>query len=174
MTAMSERSGVSKKSEMLCWPIRKRYLKIGIKERDGTVSREEFQVKVGILRQGFKTELEEAVLLLGSPKEKRPLAKTLGTCKELLKWESALWTFARHLGVEPTNNAAEQALRPAVIWTAQFRQSVGSGQSICSTLLTVITTLNVQGQDVLEFLTKFARHLVLLADALFTPCQSPP
>jgi hypothetical protein len=39
-------------------------------ERDGTVSREEFQVKVGILRQGFKTELEEAVLLLGSPKRK--------------------------------------------------------------------------------------------------------
>jgi hypothetical protein len=42
------------------------------RERDGTVSREEFQVKVGILRQGFKTELEEAVLLLGSPKRKNP------------------------------------------------------------------------------------------------------
>jgi transposase len=31
LTAMSERSGCQKKSEMLCWPIRKRYLKIGIK-----------------------------------------------------------------------------------------------------------------------------------------------
>jgi transposase IS66 family protein len=34
----------------------------------------------------------------------------------LLTHEAALWTFVREAGVEPTNNAAEQALRPAVIW----------------------------------------------------------
>jgi hypothetical protein len=28
----------------------------------------------------------------------------------------ALWTFVREENVEPTNNAAEQALRPAVLW----------------------------------------------------------
>jgi transposase len=27
-----------------------------------------------------------------------------------------LWTFVRVDGVEPTNNAAERALRPALLW----------------------------------------------------------
>src|SRR5438034_9851842 len=38
-------------------------------------------------------------------------AKTAGVCAEVLKLEEALWTFARQEGVEPTNNAAERALR---------------------------------------------------------------
>ena len=37
-------------------------------------------------------------------------------CAEILKVEAALWTFARVEGLEPTNNAAERALRPAVLW----------------------------------------------------------
>ena len=35
---------------------------------------------------------------------------------QLLEGDEALWTFARVEGVEPTNNAAERALRTAVIW----------------------------------------------------------
>jgi len=42
--------------------------------------------------------------------------KAAGLCRELTKWWSALWTFARVDGVEPTNNVAERALRPAVLW----------------------------------------------------------
>jgi Transposase IS66 family len=34
----------------------------------------------------------------------------------LLKLETALWLFVRVDDVEPTNNAAERAIRPAVIW----------------------------------------------------------
>ena len=158
LTAMSERSGVSKEIGDALLAYQKALFEDWYQVRDGTVSREEFQVKVGILRQGFKTELEEAVLLLGSPKEKSPLAKTLGTCKELLKWESALWTFARHLGVEPTNNAAEQALRPAVIWRRlSFGSQSEAGSQFVARILTVITTLNVQGRDVLEFLTQVCK-----------------
>jgi transposase len=33
--------------------------------------------------------------------------KTEGTCRDILKRRQALWTFVRHEGVEPTNNAAE-------------------------------------------------------------------
>jgi transposase len=40
--------------------------------------------------------------------------KAVGLCRELTKWWPALWTFARVDGVEPTNNGAERALRPAV------------------------------------------------------------
>jgi hypothetical protein len=36
-------------------------------------------------------------------------------CRDLDKWWAVLWTFARRDGVEPTNNVAERALRPAVM-----------------------------------------------------------
>ena len=42
--------------------------------------------------------------------------KAAGLCRDLSKWSPALWTFARVEGVEPTNNGAERALRPAVLW----------------------------------------------------------
>ncbi len=39
-----------------------------------------------------------------------------GIARNLLKAWPALWTFANHPGVEPTNNHAERALRGAVIY----------------------------------------------------------
>jgi 5,5'-dehydrodivanillate O-demethylase len=42
--------------------------------------------------------------------------KAAGLYRELTQWWAALWTLARVEGVEPTNNAAERALRPAVLW----------------------------------------------------------
>lgn len=41
-----------------------------------------------------------------------------GFCRELLALWPALWAFAEREGVEPTNNGAEQDLRPAVLWRA--------------------------------------------------------
>ena len=43
-------------------------------------------------------------------------AKTAGTCRELLRREVSLFLFAFVSGVEPTNNAAERALRHGVLW----------------------------------------------------------
>jgi hypothetical protein len=34
------------------------------------------------------------------------------TCREILKLRQALGTFVLHAGMEPTNNAAERAIRP--------------------------------------------------------------
>ena len=45
-----------------------------------------------------------------------PDRKAAALCRELDKWWAALWTFARTEGAEPTNNGAERALRPAVLW----------------------------------------------------------
>jgi transposase len=39
-----------------------------------------------------------------------------GLSTELLAHWGALWTFSQVEGVEPTNNGAERALRPAVLW----------------------------------------------------------
>src|SRR5512144_839022 len=41
-------------------------------------------------------------------------AATARTCQHLLDLKEALWTFVDTPGVEPTNNAAEQALRAHV------------------------------------------------------------
>jgi len=158
LTAMTERSGASEEIGTALLGYQKTLFEDWYQVRDGTLSREDFQARVRTLQTLFKGELEEAVGLLGSPKEKSPLAKTLGTCKELLKWESSLWTFADHPGVEPTNNAAEQALRPAVIWRRlSFGSQSEAGSQFVARILTVMTTLNVQGRDVLEFLTLACR-----------------
>jgi transposase len=155
LTAMTERTGVSKEIGEVLLVHEEVLFELWYQVRDGTLSRAAFQVQVCILRQSFKTELEQAVKLINSPNEKSPLAKTLGTCQELLKWEGALWTFAFEEGVEPTNNAAEQALRPAVIWRRlSFGSQSAAGSEFVARILTVITTLKVQGRDVLEFLTQ--------------------
>src|SRR5262249_50465232 len=42
--------------------------------------------------------------------------KTAATCRMLLAGEEHMWTFLRVRRIEPTNNAAERALRHAVLW----------------------------------------------------------
>ena len=67
--------------------------------RDGTLA----QTSVACDRRPIRREVErllEAGQTCGVP-------KTAGTCRELLKVRQAWWTFVRHEGVEPTNNAAE-------------------------------------------------------------------
>jgi transposase len=41
--------------------------------------------------------------------------ETPGMCRGILRTEPAMWTFVEREGIEPTNNAAERAVRPAVI-----------------------------------------------------------
>ena len=51
--------------------------------------------------------------------------RTGNACKALLDAESMLWRFLETPGIELTNNTAERALRPYVIWrkTSFFTQS---------------------------------------------------
>jgi len=80
--------------------------------------------------------------------------KAIGLCESLLKLEPALWTFLTVAGVEPTNNAAEQALRPAVLWRkGSFgTQSVG-GNLFVTRLLSVAATCKQQQRSLLDYLT---------------------
>jgi transposase len=86
-------------------------------------------------------------------KERTPWAQTVRTCQQLLLRKEALWTFLEVQGIEPTNNAAERALRQSVI---QRKISLGvqsaSGAICRSRLLTVTTTLRQQGRDTWQFL----------------------
>ena len=85
--------------------------------------------------------------------QKSPDWKAAGLCRELTKWWPALWTFARVEGVEPTNNVAERALRPAVLWrTGSFGSDSEAGSRFAERLLTVVLTCRQQGRPLLAFL----------------------
>lgn len=123
--------------------------------RDGTLSHQLFIAAVGQLRLGLIAQLEAAVNLPIGSQEKTPLAKTLRTCANILAIESALWTFVYTPGVEPTNNAAERALGPAVIWKhTSFGSQSQAGSEFVARMLTVNATLKAQHRSVLDFLTQ--------------------
>ena len=80
--------------------------------------------------------------------------KTEGTCRELLKLRQALWTFVRHPEVEPTNHAAERAIRPGVLWrTGSFGTQRADGSRCVEAMMTMVATLTQQRRHVLTYLT---------------------
>lgn len=78
-----------------------------------------------------------------------------GLSHELLAHWDALWTFVRVEGVEPTNNRAEQALRPAVLWRKGcFGAHSAEGNRFVERILTVSATCTQQNRHLLSFLTE--------------------
>jgi len=114
--------------------------------RDGTLDWGGFQGRMTRLRPEVKQALEEG--------SRCSCAKTAATCFEILKVEEGLWAFTRVRGIDPTNNAAERALRHAVIWR---RISGGTdsvkGSRFVERMLTVVATCRQQGGNVLDYLT---------------------
>ena len=94
---------------------------------------------------------------LGLKKKPRE-AKTVRTCRQLLKVEPALWLFVSVEGIEPTNNASERAIRPALLWRKNsFGSQSEEGSLFVSRMLTVVTSLRSQNLNVLAFLTESIR-----------------
>ena len=75
--------------------------------------------------------------------------------RNLLKAWPALWTFAAHKGVEPTNNHAERALRSAVIYR---KLSLGTqseqGERRIARLLSAHTTCRLQHRSLFAYLSE--------------------
>ena len=158
LTAIAQRSGASKEIGEALLRRERRLFRWWHRMRDGTLTREQFALHVRHLRAGFKAELESAAALPIAQGEKTPLAKTVRTCRMLLKVEPALWTFVTTVGVEPTNNAAERALRPAVIWRrTSFGSQSQAGSEFVARMLTVSASLKAQQRSLLEFLIQACR-----------------
>lgn len=122
--------------------------------RDGTLGRDQFIAAALPIRLDVKALLQEGATYEIGPKEKTPLAKTVRTCRQLLSVEPAMWLFITTIGVEPTNNAAERAIRPAVLWRrTSFGSQSQAGSTFVARLLTVVTTLRAQNRNVLEYMT---------------------
>lgn len=114
--------------------------------RDGTLTRATFRRYMRPLRQRV-----EARLWLGSQGSHAP---TAATCREILALAPALWTFIRVPGVEPTNNAAERALRPGVLWRkGSFGSHSPAGSRFAERMLTVAATLTQQRRNVVDYVT---------------------
>lgn len=80
----------------------------------------------------------------------------------LMSCEAALWTFARPDGpqVEPTNNHAERMLRPAVLWRKNcFGNQGREGRRFTERVLTVVHTLRLRGENVLDYLCRAVEAL---------------
>jgi len=83
-----------------------------------------------------------------------PYPKIAGLSRELLAQWEALWTFSRVEGVEPTNNAAERALRPAVLWRKGcFGSRSAEGCRFVERLLSVRATCVQQQRALFAFIT---------------------
>jgi transposase len=73
------------------------------------------------------------------------VSKVQKSCKQLLGLWPALWSFAHHAEVEPTNNEAERTLRAGVIWRkTSFGSQSGRGMRLVERLLTVAETCKKQ------------------------------
>ena len=102
------------------------------------------------------------------------VSATEGMCHELLKRREALWTFVQVEGVEPTNNAAERAIRPGVQRRKiSFGTQSEEGSRFVESMMTVVATLKQQKRDILAYLT--AAHEAALrgeaAPSLLPACE---
>ena len=153
LTAIAERQGVSGEIGLELLALQQQLFVQWHQWKDGAIDWDQLQQRCRPIRQHFEGRLQQAVDLGFTRKERTPWAKTARTCQQLLLRKEALWTFLEIHGVEPTNNAAERALRQSVI---QRKISLGvqsaSGAVCRSRLLTVTTTLRQQGRDIWQFL----------------------
>ena len=111
----------------------------------GKCTREQLAVRMLPLRFAMAEELAR-----GRRSRNRRVASF---CTRLGGLQTAMWTFVKIPGVEPTNNHAERMQRPAVIWRkCCYGCHSAEGCKFVSRLLTAIQTLRLQKQPVLQVL----------------------
>jgi transposase len=134
--------------------------------RDGTLAQTPFARYMWPLRREVE-RLLDAGQTCGVP-------KTEGMCREILKVRQALWTFVQHAGGEPTNNAAERAIRPGVLWRkGSFGTQSADGSRFVEAMMPVVATLKQQHRNVLDYLTA-ACEAVLRGEGAPSLLPTPP
>ena len=112
--------------------------------RDGQIDRATLQAALAPVQAAMRLLVEH---------ESRQYGRAATLAQELLALWPALWTFVAVNGVEPTNNRAEQALRPAVLWRKGcFGAASESGNHFVERFLTIAATCQAQERDLWTFL----------------------
>ena len=126
--------------------LRKTIFDLYHRARDGDIKWQTFQRRMIYYEDAIEKLLSKGSACAG------PLA---GKCREILKHRSHLWTFVRNPQVEPTNNAAEQIIRQAVLWRrTSFGTKSKRGALYVERMLTVCSTCRLQGRSIIEYLRK--------------------
>lgn len=127
--------------------------------REGVINREQLLNATTLMRARMKRYCQK--YLVSPDGEVRTRAKRL-----LDNWNH-LFTFLTHEGVEPTNNAGERAIRPAVQWRKIcFGNQSDEGERFTERILTVTRTCQLQGKNPFHFLCE-------LMEAAFKGCPRP-
>jgi transposase len=153
LTAIADRQGVSAEMGEQLLGLQRELFQQWHQWKDGTIDWPTLRLRCRPIRLAFEQALRQVVDLGCQRGEQTPWAKTVRTCRQLLQRKEALWTFLEIQGVEPTNNAAERALRQAVI-QRKISHGLQSAKGAIgrSRLLRVTTTLRKQGRDIWQFL----------------------
>jgi transposase len=114
--------------------------------QEGRLDRAQLEKKIAPVRARLRRMLRE-----GTASADKRIA---GFCRNVLKLWLSLWTFVRE-AVEPTNNAAERALRPAVLWRKGcFGSQSEGGLRYVERMLTLTATARQQQVHPLDYLTQ--------------------
>ncbi len=102
--------------------------------QQGQLTLYQYQRRMGRLRRSIKVQLERGQALSSS-------SRTANQCQHVLKDEALYWTFLRDERIPLTNNAAERALRPYVIWRKiSFASQSHRGSQFRPMILSVVET----------------------------------
>ena len=126
--------------------------------KEGNLERSSFRTLVSPIRVRIRNLLRKGVAL--------KLAGVSGMCEDMLRIYPAFYTFVRVEGVEPTNNMVEARQRLPAIWR---RVSFGTwsrrGSEYVGNILSVVTTLRLQGREILPYLQEACRAALEGRDA---------
>jgi transposase len=114
--------------------------------RGGALARDELKRGMSGIQEALRRLLESGAKSINN--------RVARMCRNLLKlWES-LWTFLDE-PVEPTNNAAERALRKAVLWRKNcFGNQSEAGLRYAERILSISATCQQQGIHPLDFVAR--------------------
>jgi transposase len=118
--------------------------------RGGPITREQFIARARPLEKAFFALAERSVNVAD--------IDASNLARALFEHHPDFFTFVHEEGVEPTNNAAERALRHAVQWRKiSFGNRSENGELAVARLLTVTRTCQLQQLNVLMYLTAAIR-----------------
>jgi transposase len=134
--------------------------------RVGEVTREQLVKRTQRHRYALRKVLKRGEAAIKAPPKLR------GMCRDILKHEPAIWTFAETPNVEPTNNTAERAVRKAVLWRkGSFGTQSDKGSRFVERILTVVQTCLQQGRHAAHYVEEAvkAARLKLEPPPLLSP-----
>ena len=130
--------------------------------RDGQSTRSDFERRASRIAVKVRKVLHEFSALR--------IAKVTPLAQNLLAIEPALWTFVSRPDVEPTNNAAERALRPGVIHRkTSFGTDSPRGSHFISRMLSTVESLRRQSRRVFTSSSTFSPRTTIIRCPHFYP-----